>query len=181
MARSVRLTLLCEDKQHKVFAHRFFKSMGWNLRDWRTIVSPAGQGSGEQFVRTEFPKQLRALRGRGNEQVFLVVLIDGNTAGARRRRQQIDEACIVEETQPPSNSERVMIGAPTRSIETWIASLAGTTVNETSRNYPKLTGRESECQPQVEELARMCERGELSEPAPPSLIAACEEYRRVFG
>ena len=180
MSRNVRLTLLCEDKQQRVFAQRFFRALDWNLRDWTPITAPDGLGSAEQFVRTEFPRQLKALREKGDEQVYLVVMIDGDSTGARQRRRQIDEACRAGGIDPPSAAERVLICTPTWNIETWIAYLSGESVDEAFGEYPKFTGRESRCQQQAVALATMCREGRLRSPAPESLENACAEYRRVF-
>ena len=181
MSRSVRLTLLCEDKLQMVFAHRLFMVLGWNLRDVKPITAPAGRGAAEQFVRMEFPRQLSALREKGDEQVFLVVLIDGDAAGTRQRRQQIDEACREQGIEPPTDAERVLVCVPTWNIETWLAYLAGEEIDESVSNYPRFHGRESECQPRVEALVSMCKAGDLRLPAPPSLEAACSGFGRVFG
>ena len=181
MSRSVRLTLLCEDKQHRVFAHRFFKAWDWKLREWKPIIAPAGRGAAEQFVRMEFPRQLKALREKGDEQVFLVVLIDGDAAGTRQRRRQIDEACREEGIDPPTDAERVLVCVPTWNIETWLVYLTDGDVDESVSDYPRFDGRESECQPPVEALASMCRASDLRLPAPPSLEAACSAFDRVFG
>ncbi|WP_420445912.1 hypothetical protein [Candidatus Poriferisodalis sp.] len=181
MSRSVRLTLLCEDKQQRVFAHRFFKARDWNLREWKPITAPAGRGAADSFVRTEFPRQLKALREKGDEQVFLVALIDGDAAGTHQRRRQIDEACRDEGIEPPTDAERVLVCVPTWNIETWLAYLANQDVDESVSDYPRLDGRESECQPLVEALASMCKTGDLRCPAPSSLEAACSAFGRVFG
>ncbi|WP_423916566.1 hypothetical protein [Candidatus Poriferisodalis sp.] len=180
MSRSVRLTLLCEDRQHQAFAHRFFKALGWNLRDWRPIVAPAGRGAAEKFVREKFPVELAALRTKGNEQVFLVVLIDGDAAGVDGRRAQLENACREQGIEPPSEMERVLVCVPTWNIETWLAYLDGSDVDEMNSSYPRLT-RERACEPHAQALATMCGSGRLHPPAPPSLKEACIGYRRAVG
>ena len=70
-----------------------------------------------------------------------------------------------------------MVIVPTWNIETWLAYLAGKSVDETKGDYPRLP-RESDCQSQVEALAAMCEQGQLRPPAPASLQDACGEYER---
>ena len=69
-----------------------------------------------------------------------------------------------------------MVFVPTWSVESWIAYLNGQDVEE-SKHYPRLA-RESDCQPHVNALAEMCSRQVLRAPAPESLRAACDEYRR---
>lgn len=179
MSRSVRLTLLCEDKQQRAFVSRFLDSMDFEKRNRRSEVAPDGRGSAEQFVRTEFPRQLKALREKGDEQVYLVVMIDGDAAGPSRRRRQMDEACRAEGIEPPSETERVLICTPTWNIETWLAYLAGEEVDESRGDYPRLP-RESECKSHAITLATMCRESRLRSPVPASLEDACAEYRRVF-
>lgn len=58
--KRAQVIVLCEDKQHSVFAYRFLKRRT-NHRI-RVIAAPPGEGSGEQFVREQYPHQLRALR-----------------------------------------------------------------------------------------------------------------------
>lgn len=77
---------------------------------------------------------------------------------------------------PRQPDEKVAIFVPTWNIETWLAYLTGQTVTESLPNYPKLA-RERDCQPLVESLYQMCQRGSLRQPAPPSLEAACVEYK----
>ncbi len=57
--RRVKIVLLCEDSQHEAFARRFLKGMGWNTRELRVEKSPSASGSAEQWVREEFPNELR--------------------------------------------------------------------------------------------------------------------------
>jgi hypothetical protein len=175
VSRNVQLVFLCEDNQHEAFARRFLKAMGWETRAMRVEKAPGGRGSGEQFVRQRFPLELKAHRTRPVAQA-LVILIDGDSEGTMARLHTLDQACRDAGVAQRDDEERVAIFIPTRSIETWLAYLDGESVEEDRRNYPRLA-RQRDCQPHVEELAQMCRRGELREPAPPSLRAACEEYR----
>ncbi len=65
-----------------------------------------------------------------------------------------------------------------RFIETWLTYLNGATVDETT-SYPKLE-KPGQCKSHVRQLSDMCGRQELRAPAPPSLTAACVEYRNVY-
>ena len=58
--KPAQLIVLCEDEQQGVFVRRFLKPR--TNHPIRTMWQPAGEGSGEQFVREEYPRQLRALR-----------------------------------------------------------------------------------------------------------------------
>jgi len=177
MSRNVNVVVLCEDRQHEAFARRFLAKAGYNPRRQRVQVSPKGRGSGEQFVREHFAEELAYYRDRQHRvQQALVVVIDADNRSVADRVGQIDNAASAAEIQPRQGNERVAIFVPAWNIEAWFAYLDGETVDETKRNYPRLH-RERDCQRHVEPLYAMCQLGELRQPAPPSLEAACNEYR----
>jgi len=76
--KPAQVIVLCEDKEHWVFVYRFLKRQT-NHRV-RRVSAPPGGGSGEQFVREQYPHQLRALRAT-HVNAVLVVMIDGDAAG----------------------------------------------------------------------------------------------------
>lgn len=180
MSRNVRVVLLCEDKQHEVFVRRFLKADGWIVRNLTPVVSPAGRGSAEQFVRERFPRELKELRSRGGERVYLVVMVDGDASGVSARRLSLRKACIEQGVAPPQDSDNVLICVPTWNIETWLAYLGGDSVDESRKDYPRLT-REGDCMPMVNTLVGMCRKRTLRKPIPASLEDACTCYRTVFG
>jgi len=73
----VTIVLLCEDKQTDSFVRRFLKHRNFKYRDIRTVSLSAGSGSGEQRVREQYPRQLKAIRQR--KQAYLIVVIDADT------------------------------------------------------------------------------------------------------
>ena len=139
--------------------------------------APAGEGSGEQFVREEYPRQLRALRA-STVNAVLVVMIDGDTGGLTKRMRQLDESCRLLDVPPRTPTDPIIVLVPKRNIETWLAYLGGATVDETT-SYPKLE-KAGNCKEHVRVLAGMCSGGQLRQPAPKSLVAACGEYRNVL-
>ncbi|HEV7508912.1 MAG TPA: hypothetical protein VGS07_28815 [Thermoanaerobaculia bacterium] len=175
MSRRVQLVLLCEDKQQEVFARRFLNAIGWETRSMRIEKAPPGRGAGEQFVRERFPRELKAHRSRPVSQV-LVVMMDGDAEGPTARLNQLNKACHEAGIAERARDERVAVFIPTWNIETWLAYLDGETVEEGRPNYPRLAS-ERECQRHVDTLVQMCNSEKLQEPAPPSLEAACSEYR----
>jgi hypothetical protein len=171
------VVILCEDKQHAVFARRFLKTMGWRNPP-RIPPFPEGRGSGEQFVREQFPKELAVYRSkRGSVGQALIVIQDGDDKGVKGRRDALEAACKAAGVSFRKGDEHVAIFIPTWEIETWFAYLHGEAVDEARNNYPDLKGREKECQRHVGALAGMCREVKLREPAPPSLRDACEEFR----
>ncbi len=173
--KPAQVIVLCEDKQQRVFVRRFMKPR--TNHPIRFVSAPQGKGSAEQFVREQYPKELRALRA-ATVATVLIVMIDGDKNPLPRRMEQLDDSCRQFDVTPRNAGDRVVVLVPKRSIDTWIKYLEGDTVNETTR-YPKLD-RQSDCKTHVRTLADMCSRRRLRRPAPPSLVAACDEFRNVF-
>ena len=172
MTKRVQMVLVCEDKQHHVFARRFLRSMGWDVDRLRIEAAPPGRGAADQFVRSRLSKELESLP----PDAVLLVMLDGDAKGPAERLRELNEAG--RDAQMSKHRDRTFVFVPTWNIETWLAYLNGMTVDETNRHYPRLA-RQRECQEHVDELVEMCRHGGLRQPAPPSLVAACEEYHRL--
>lgn len=180
MNRTVSVVILCEDRQHEAFARRFLAAAGSSFRVQRVEISPKGRGSGEQFVRARFAKELAYYRSRQHRvDQALVIVIDADRSELAERNRQLDDAAREGGLEARQPDERVAMFVPARNIETWLAYLDGRTVNDTDE-YPRLP-RQRECQRHVDVLYGMCQQGELRQPAPPSLRAACDEYRTRLG
>ncbi|MDE0524556.1 MAG: hypothetical protein OXH79_21655 [Boseongicola sp.] len=176
MSRKVKLVLLCEDSQHDTFLRRFLKALNWDTREMRVARVRAGMGSGEQFVRTRLPIELKAYRQNRNRVAYaLVVMIDGDNQGVKGRIQQLTDECREFEICMPQKGEKVAVFVPTWNIETWLAYLDDQDVDERKADYPRLE-RPRECKRHASVLAESCRSGELRQPAPASLEAACHEY-----
>ena len=172
----VHITLLCEDSQTDAFVRRFLKRRNFGRRDVLTLPLPAGNQSGEQWVRERYPSELRAIRAR--QRAYLIVVTDADAYATGTRRAQLNAAC--DEKRIPRRDDRdpVLMIVPKRNIETWLAYLDGTTVDEVAP-YPRLQ-RERDCVAQANRLYAMCHEAQrLDEGAPPSLREACAEYGRL--
>jgi hypothetical protein len=180
MNRTASVIILCEDRQHEAFARRFLEAAGKSFRVQRVEISPKGRGSGEQFVRSRFAKELAYYRSRRHRvDQALIIVIDADRSDPAERNRQLDEAAREGGLEARQANEKVALFVPARNIETWLAYLDGRTVNEVD-DYPRLL-RQRECQRHVEVLYQMCQEHALRQPAPPSLNAACEEYRMRLG
>lgn len=179
--QKVQYVVLCEDRQHEVFARRFLKAarVVTNPHKLRIELSPRGRGAADKFVEEHYVKELEAVR-RAHVDRCLLVVTDGDTAGVVGRLRRFETACKLQGVAVRSSTDRVAVFVPTWNIETWLAYLDGQAVEEGRKDYPKL-GREGECQRHVGALVEMCQRRELREPTPKSLEAACAEYRTRFG
>ena len=130
----VRITLLCEDSQTDAFVRRFLRRRNFRGRDIRTLPLPDGSRSGEQWVRERYPGELRAIRGC--QGAFLVVVTDADQYSTATRRAQLDAACEEKQIPQRDDCDPVLVIVPRRNIETWLAYLDGTEVDERSRRTP---------------------------------------------
>lgn len=177
MSKRVQLVVLCEDDQHETFIRRFLKQTRRNDHLLRVEKLQRNGGSGQAFVRRRFPLELAEHRRRPVSQV-LIVMVDGDERGVAARMNELESAC--RKLRPPVKfpEDGVFVVVPTWRIETWLAYLEGEAVDESRRDYPRLRGHESDCAPHVDTLVEMCRRRKLRQPAPDSLVAACNEWRR---
>jgi hypothetical protein len=105
--RRVQIVILCEDRQQEVFARYFLKKRGFTGL-FRTKICPIGSQSGEQYVRTQYPVEVKAYRQNKNQvSIGLVVLIDADTGTLQDRLNQL-ASILDEDAQLPDflkNSE----------------------------------------------------------------------------
>ena len=174
------MVLLCEDLQTDMFLRRFLRcrfGRGFRRRI-HSVPFAAGSGSGEQRVREQFPDQLQLVRDRRG--VVLIAVTDADTESAEARRTQLQQQCAGRGITAVRDSDPVLVVVPRRSIETWFHYLSGHEFDETTR-YRHLR-READCEPLADRLYDMCHKQQkLAEPAPASLVEACQEYPRLTG
>ncbi|MBN1285082.1 MAG: hypothetical protein JXB47_06775 [Anaerolineae bacterium] len=178
MTKRIRIVLLCEDRQQEVFARRFLYRCGVEPARIRARTAIKGKGSAEQFVREQYPAEVKAYRSKPYQKdIGLVVIIDADVKAVEERCQEFETALAECGLSGRQTGERIGIFVPKRSIETWICYLRGETVNETDK-YPHLQN-ESDCRSVIEALADN-RHNSLPVDAPPSLCAACKELDRLF-
>ena len=85
--KNYKYNILCEDKLTHCFIRRFLISQGVNSRKINALPLPA-EGCGEQYVRTQYPKQLRYLRSNNFVSNILVVAIDADFNTCIERQNQ---------------------------------------------------------------------------------------------
>jgi hypothetical protein len=178
-AGSVEVVILCEDLQQEVFIRRFLQRRRPERGQFRPLISPAGRGSGEQWVRDRFPQELKAHRSqRARRNNWLVVATDADARTVQERLQSFVKVCQDADVPFREENEKVVFIVPRRKIETWFAYLRGETVNE-SDTYPR-HDCENDCRHEVDRLHEMCRLQRLEPvPPPPSLATACDEFRRI--
>lgn len=181
-----RIVLLAEDQTHQVFFRRFLREMGVQTRRIRTIRPPHGDGAGDQHVREQFPERVKWLRSRSYQtNLGLLVVIDGDELDVRTRKQELDDALLDDGLRPRDDDDPIAIVVPNRNIETWIHSLRGHEVDETT-NYKSTVnlGRARNCRDEADtfvELYRLPDEQSSSRLSqhPPSMLDAFEELKRL--
>lgn len=177
--RRVQIVILCEDRQQEVFARYFLKKRGFTGL-FRAEICPSGSQAGEQYVRTNYPKEVKAYRQNKNQvSIGLVVLIDADTGMPQDRLNQLASALDEDAQEKRQSNEAIAIFVPKRNIETWIHYLQGESVNEEDASA-KFEKNEAVCKTFVEDLADRCYARDLPEDAPRSLQAACGELQRLL-
>lgn len=169
--RYSQIIILCEDRQHEVFIRHFLKKRhNITARQIRVVISPQGRGAGEQYVRREYPIQVKVLRQKHHLSKALVTMIDADILTVSERLKQL--------LPLPIETEKIVRLVPKRNIETWIHYLNNEllSINEID-TYQKLD-KESACKPGVEKLVNFCIIG-LPADCLPSLQVACTELSRL--
>ena len=174
---SSRFVLLCEDSQTETFVRRFLSHRKIRSRNIHTAPLPHGQQSGEQWVRTQFPKELKAIRAR--QGAWLLVAIDADARTTAETMAWLDAECRSSEVPPRTDDDPVVVAVPKRNIETWFEFLKTDERPSEDCQYPRLK-QIRDCRPLADKLFRMChEEQRLPPSAPPSLVAACSEYQKL--
>jgi hypothetical protein len=181
MPSSIYAVVLCEGLQDWVFCRRVLTTLGIAGRDVYPVISPAGKGSGEQFVRENYAKEVAAIRARlARRRAALLVQTDADVLTVAARAKTLANALLAAEVPARGPQEPVAILIPKRNVETWIHFyLSGLPVDEQTV-YPKFTGRESECWPAAEAFAENVRNPTVPVGAPPSLPLALVETRRLL-
>lgn len=128
-------------------------------------------------MQEQFPCELVTYRtNRRRVAQALVVTIDGNRMGWKKRIDQLRDSCHQKRVPWLDEQDKVLIAVPTWSIETRFAYLDRKDVTETTP-YPRLSEPRL-CQRYVDKLCELCTAGWAHRPLPPSLAAVCEAFNR---
>jgi hypothetical protein len=171
------VVVLCEDKAMATFLLRFLKLRGYATHQVRILPVPGRSGgAGEQFVRKQYPAQLTAIRQRQNK--ALIVMLDADNGTVAGHKQELERACAEAGVAKRTNTEPVVLAVPKRNVETWFGYLLNEPWDEQSDEWKRK--KDDLAKPAAEALHQMCYRDQkLREPAPSSLVAACEEWKRM--
>lgn len=117
---------LVEDKRHSQFIYRFLVLAGINRNDIRIEVSPAGRGSGKQWVCKRFAQQVEVCRKRNAKaSTCLFAVIDADELTLSKCISVLD-AALATANQPKLDPTKDPVARLIAkwSIETWILYLS---------------------------------------------------------
>ena len=181
-----RIYILCEDRVQYNFIRGFFEDKGVSSRKIQTYKDlPNGAGSGEQFVRDNFPYAITAAR-KNKEQIIYIVIMDVDPEySVDDRQRQLNEKLTAEGTDAFSVGDTLMLLLPKRNIETWItwANAASSTEKanmDETRDYKRGPCKAKSSGKKISEIEKkMRQGGSCTCENIPSLILAFKEYKRI--
>jgi hypothetical protein len=137
MPKPSSVIALVEDERHEMLVRRYLRRSGIEGRQVRFERSPSGQGSAEQWVRSNFAREVSAYRNRqARAATALIVMIDADAHTVQGRLTQLSEGLEEGGIQAVGSAEHIARLVPRRNVETWISSLNGRSVDEVTDYKP---------------------------------------------
>ena len=130
----VRVTVLVEDRALERLARGILLLLGCQRRDISVEGYPVGHGSAKQWVEKEFPRVVKEYRGKGREQVALLVATEADQQTITQRLNCLATTLADEKLPARDDHERIALWIPKWNVETWILSLLGNDIDE-DHNY----------------------------------------------
>ena len=138
--------ILAEDVEQQNLVRRYLERCGHGsgLR-LAPLPGKRSGGSGEKYVRDQYPKQVQACRsslGRRSS-ALLIVIIDADMETTQYRATQLADALSAANMDARDAKEPIIVLIPKRHVETWIRALLGVQADEvTSYEKPEPTPNE---------------------------------------
>lgn len=144
------------------------------FRDIHKLPLPAGKGAGEQYVRQHYPREVKVHRSKKNHMAIrLGVLIDADTHSVVAHHEQLEKALADAEMPGRVRGEGIGVLVPKRNVETWVARLNGSDVDETTDYKPKSPEETCAAAKRLIEVLRNAP----GTTEPPSLTSARDELK----
>jgi hypothetical protein len=178
------VVILVEDMEQQNLIFRFLERCRRTIRyrecRFETAAKRAG-GSGEQFVRKQYPVEVKEYRrriGKGAS-ALLVTMIDADKETTQFRAKQLSDALQAAELDQRAAGEAIAILIPKRHVETWIRALRGLPVDEqTDYKNPKPASAEiTDAAATLYSWTRA--KAVPSTTCPPSLTDSVPEWRKA--
>ena len=174
--------ILVEDVEQQILVRRYLERCGHG-EGFRLVRLPAkgSGGSGEQYVRNQYPLQVQACRsslGR-RKSALLIVVIDADTETTQYRATQLSDALKTANMDGRSNDEPIVVLIPKRHVETWIRALLGGQVDE-AQDYKKPKPTPPEIGEAAKTLHQWTRRNASpGATSPPSLTESLPEWQKI--
>jgi hypothetical protein len=174
--------ILAEDLEQQNLVRRYLERCG-HAAPFRLLPLPfkGTGGSGEKYVRDQYPHQVQACRSSLGRQAtaLLVVIVDADMETTQRRAAQLGNALQAAGMHARGNDEPIVVLIPKRHVETWIQALLGDPVDEVN-DYTQPTPTAREIKNAAAKLHEWTRPGANPGPASPaSLTASLPEWRKI--
>lgn len=126
----IRIVLLCEDGRQESLVRPICEAR------FGSRVRVQKEGASDKVIR-RYPIEVKALRSKGAERVGLVVVIDGDNRGVKRRKEDLADALAAAKLAPVASEERIAVCVPTWSIETWLVALSSAADVDESKSFKR--------------------------------------------
>jgi hypothetical protein len=177
--RKVDVIVLGENRSHANFVRHFLLCRGFQSGRVRLRFSPAGRGSGAQYVITNYPTEVQALRAKRHiKNRGLVVVIDADNLTPAERIRQLAESLETVGQAALDESKKVAILVPSRNIESWAYCLKNNEPISEATDYKNRT-RESDIRIAAQKFAAM-QIDQVAAEAPSSLVAAHQDLKQFL-
>lgn len=125
--KQLRGTILSEDRRTESFFRELLVHLGFDKRRLTFLTAPEGKGDACAWVRSQsqYPAEVKLLRQKRHQQLFLVAVCDGDRGGVTKRRTALTDALSEAGLNPRQQDEHIAAPVPTWSIETWLLAVLG--------------------------------------------------------
>jgi hypothetical protein len=181
--RVANIFILAEDQEQQILARRYIQRASPQIaRRIRPIDLPGSKQCGSQYVREQFPIQVKECRSRNGRKAscMLVVLTDADDLTTARREKELHEALADDGQSPVKQEEMIIIFIPKWQVETWIKCLLGEATSEADKktDQPPVTATQiADAARTLHEWARP--HAHIGATCVPSLKKALPRWRRL--
>ena len=176
--RVANIMILCEDLEHRNLVYRYLLKAGQNERSVRLVPLPGNRQAGSQYVREQFPKQVRECRGvlgRRASCILIVVTDADNLTPVQRENTLLGEL-----GDPIEPNEPIILLIPKWNVETWVKCALGYAMLEDDRDSdrpPVNADQVKAAAHTIFDWARPA--AQVEDKCVPSLTAALPRWRRI--
>ncbi len=174
------IVVLCEDQEQQILVRRYLSRLGRSDASFRPVAGR--HGSGSQYVRTQFPKEVAICRRTlGNRtRCLLIVMTDADNLTAPSREKTLHDELAGTGKAPVNQTEPVVILIPKWQVETWIKCLLGQVMDEDDKKSdqpPVTAGQIRQAASTLYDWTRP--NAILASTCVPSLTAAIPRWQRI--